>query len=98
MGPETGNAKRPENGLTGQLNILTPGEQQQAYDKHTVESPSKGSAPTGDFERALAQSVADDLWRLKRARTIESSTFALGMRRSEGQQHRRPEVDGSPRR
>ena len=64
-------------GLTGQLNILTP-EEQQAYDHHgkiTLED----LAPGTDFERSLAQSIADDLWRLNRARTIESGMFAIGM-------------------
>ncbi len=64
-------------GLTGQLNILTLDEQ-QAYDHHgkiTLED----LAPGTDFERSLAQSIADDLWRLNRARTIESGMFAIGM-------------------
>src|SRR5579872_1221371 len=65
-------------GLTSQLNIFTP-EEQKAYDNHskiTVES----LAPVGAYELDLAQSIADDYWRLKRARTIESSLFAMGMR------------------
>ncbi len=41
-----------------------------------------GHSPAGDFERSLAQSIADDLWRLNRARTIESGMFALGMQYS----------------
>ena len=31
------------------------------------------------YERDLAQSIADDRWRIKRARTIESGMFAIGM-------------------
>ena len=68
-------------GLTGQLNIFTPDER-KAYDNHskiTLES----LAPVGAYERDIAQSIADDRWRLKRARTIESSLFAMGMRYSD---------------
>jgi hypothetical protein len=44
-------------------------------------------APVTDFQRDLAQtsfplfdrSIADDRWRLKRARTIESGMVAIGM-------------------
>ncbi len=57
-------------GLTGQLNILTP-EEQQAYDHHS-KITLEDLAPGTDFERSLAQSIADDLWRLNRARSIES--------------------------
>src|SRR5580698_2314853 len=74
-GPKTPEGKKAcrlnayRHGLTGQLNILSP-EEQQAYDQHSKITLA-GLAPSGDFERALAQSVADDLWRLNRARTIE---------------------------
>ena len=64
-------------GLTGQLCVFTP-EEQQAYEKH-CKVVHEGLAPVGDYERDLAQSIADDGWRLKRARAIEASTFALGM-------------------
>ncbi len=77
-------------GLTGQLNILTP-EEQQAYDHHgkiTLED----LAPGTDFERSLAQSIADDLWRLNRARSIESGMFAIGMQNG-GDDTGSPEVD-----
>src|SRR5579872_1941279 len=84
QGP-TLNAYRHE--FTCQLNIITP-EEQQAYDKHsqiTVEA----LAPATDYERDLAQSIADDRWRLKRARTIESGMFALGIQNG-------PDDTGSP--
>ena len=82
-GPKTPEGKRRcalnayRHGLTGQLNILTPDEQ-QAYDQHS-EITLEALAPSTDFERDLAQSIADDRWRLKRARTIESGMFAIGM-------------------
>ncbi len=64
-------------GLTGQLNILTLDEQ-QAYDHHSKIALAD-MVPGTDFERSLAQSIADDLWRLNRARSIESGMFAIGM-------------------
>src|SRR5689334_20469193 len=64
-------------GLTGQLCVFTP-EEQQAYEKHS-KIVLEALAPVGDFECDVAQSVADDRWRLKRARAIETSSFALAM-------------------
>jgi hypothetical protein len=63
-------------GLTGQLRVFAP-EEQQAYEKH-CKIVMEALSPVGDFERNAAQSIADDYWRLKRARAIEASTFALG--------------------
>src|SRR5579872_2358531 len=71
-GPKTPEGKKIcslnayRHGLTGQLNILTPHEQ-LAYDNHskiTLES----LAPVGAYELDLAQSIADDHWRLKPVR------------------------------
>jgi len=82
-GPQNARGKRVcalnayRHGLTGQLNILTPDEQ-QAYDHHS-KITLEALAPASDYERDLAQSIADDRWRLKRARTIESGMFAIGM-------------------
>ena len=81
-GPKTPEGKRRSSlnayrhGLTGQLNIHSA-EEQQAYDRHS-QITLDSLAPFGDFERALAQSVADDRWRLNRARSIESGIFSLG--------------------
>jgi len=61
-------------GLTGHVLILAP-DDQEAYTTHCrgiVES----LAPSGAFETDLAQSIADDLWRLKRAKAIEANLFA----------------------
>ena len=82
-GPKTPEGKRVcrlnavRHGLTGQLIVFTP-EEQQAYDKH-CKMILDFLLPVGDFERDTAQSIADDRWRLKRARSIEASTFALAM-------------------
>ncbi len=81
-GPKTPEGKRRcrlnayRHGITGQLCVFAP-EEQQAYEKHS-KVILEALAPVGDFERDLAQSIADDGWRLKRARAIEASTFALG--------------------
>jgi hypothetical protein len=64
-------------GLTGQLCVFTPGEQ-QAYEKH-CKVVLEALAPVGDFELDIAQSIANGRWRLKRAGAIEASTFALGL-------------------
>ena len=81
-------------GLTGQLCVFTP-EEQQAYEKH-CKVVLEALAPVGDFERDLAQSIADDHWRLKRARAIEASTFALGQHEHAADHNTgHPEVDAA---
>ena len=67
---------RSRHGLTGQLCVFTP-QEQQAYEKHS-KVVLEALAPVGDFERGIAQSTADDQWRLERARAFEASTFGLG--------------------
>ena len=96
-GPKTPEGKRRcrlnayRHGLTGQLCVFTP-EEQQAYDKH-CKVILEALAPIGDFERDIAQSVADDRWRLKRARAIEASTFALGLHKHSTDDTGHTEVD-----
>jgi hypothetical protein len=80
-------------GLTGQLCVFTP-QEQQAYEKH-CKVVLEALAPVGDFERDVAQSVADDHWRLKRARAIEASTFALGMHEHAADTAGHPEVEAA---
>jgi hypothetical protein len=64
-------------GLTGQIHLFTDGEQKAfaLHCKGIVESLH----PVGDLETTLAQSVAENHWRLQRIRTIESSAFAVGL-------------------
>src|SRR6202161_4923464 len=63
-------------GLTGQICLLTTDEH-QAFDQHCT-GIRESLAPVGALEIELAQSIAEDHWRLKRARAIETGIFALG--------------------
>jgi hypothetical protein len=64
-------------GLTGQIHLFTDAEQKAfaLHCKGIVESLH----PVGDLEMSLAQSVAENHWRLQRIRTIESCAFAVGL-------------------
>jgi hypothetical protein len=64
-------------GLTGQICLLTTGEQ-QAFDHHCT-GIRESLEPVGALETELAQSIAEDHWRLKRARAIETGIFAAGV-------------------
>jgi hypothetical protein len=98
-GPKTPEGKQRcrlnayRHGLTGQLCVFTP-EEQKAYEKH-CNVILYALAPVGDFERDAAQSIADDHWRLKRARAIEASTFALGSHDHAANSAGHPEVDNA---
>jgi hypothetical protein len=63
-------------GLTGQICILTADEH-EAFEKHCA-GIRDSLQPVGALEIELAQSIAEDHWRLKRARAIETGIFALG--------------------
>jgi hypothetical protein len=63
-------------GLTGQINIL-PTEDREAHDAFCNEL-SNSLKPETPMEHQFAQSVAEDSWRLNRARAIENNMFALG--------------------
>jgi hypothetical protein len=63
-------------GLTGQVCIFSA-EERAAFDHH-CDGIRAALAPVGALELDLAQSIAEDRWRLKRARAIESGIFALG--------------------
>jgi hypothetical protein len=81
-GPKTieGKASSSRNnlrhGLTGHITIM-PGEDREAHDTFCNELID-GFQPETPIERQLAQSVAEDSWRLNRARAIENNMFALG--------------------
>src|SRR5580700_8733190 len=63
-------------GITGQILIFTA-EDQQAFDKH-CDGIRQSFEPIGPTELHLAQSIAEDYWRLQRARALENGIFALG--------------------
>jgi hypothetical protein len=65
-----------KHGLTGQIHLFTP-EEHESFAKH-CQSIVEALAPVGALEQGLAQSIAEDKWRLNRARIIESGIFALG--------------------
>jgi hypothetical protein len=71
--PRALNAYR--HGLTGQVVIMTPADE-LAYKSH-CQGIHKALAPEGALEASLAQSIADDRWRLLRAAAIDNSTFAI---------------------
>src|ERR1700683_3147697 len=65
-----------KHGLTGQIHLLTAAER-TAFDAH-CKSICEALAPVGALEIDIAQAIAEDRWRLKRARAIESGIFAAG--------------------
>jgi hypothetical protein len=65
-----------KHGLTGQIHLFTP-EEHTAFEKH-CQPIVEALAPVGILEQGLAQAIAEDKWRLNRARVIESGIFALG--------------------
>jgi len=81
-GPRSQNGKHRtrlnayRHGLTGQIQLLTADEH-EAFDKHCT-GIRESLEPVGALELELAQSIAEDHWRLKRARALETGIFALG--------------------
>jgi hypothetical protein len=82
-GPRTENGKQRtrlnglRHGLTGQT-VVMPYEDRQIYQQACADTIA-GLQPANDTERALAQAIADDQWRLHRARAIEENIFALSL-------------------
>ncbi|MGP8244085.1 MAG: hypothetical protein ACLQVN_06160 [Bryobacteraceae bacterium] len=89
--PRALNAYR--HGLTGQIHLVTPAEQ-VAYEKH-CRGYLESLAPAGALETDLAQSIADDRWRLKRAVAIEQTIFAMGLGHAAVNLNGNPEVEAS---
>ena len=65
-----------KHGLTGQIHLSTA-EEHEAYQKH-CQLYLQALEPVGDLEQELAQEIAEDRWRIKRARAIEANIFAYG--------------------
>ena len=80
-------------GLTGQIIMHTP-EDEQAFKKH-CDGIRESLAPIGALELDLAQAIAEDRWRLNRARAMENSIFALGQSEHPTDDSGHPEVDAA---
>jgi hypothetical protein len=78
-------------GLTGQT-VVMPYEDRKAYEAF-VSQTIASLEPANDSERALAQLIADDSWRLNRARAIEENIFALDLATSPSQTSDDQETD-----
>src|SRR5580658_7334361 len=63
-------------GLTGQVTLM-PDEDREAHDKFCA-AIVESLAPEGALEIQLAQSIAEDNWRMNRGRAIETNLFAIG--------------------
>jgi len=79
-----------KHGLTGQIHLLTAAEQ-TAFDAH-CKSICEALAPVGALEIDIAQAIAENRWRLKRARAIETSIFAAGQQGLRGVNPSNPSV------
>src|SRR5580693_3498863 len=65
-----------KHGLTGQIHLLTAAEH-EAFDAH-CKGICEALAPVGALEIDIAQSIAENRWRLKRVRAMETGVFAAG--------------------
>jgi len=63
-------------GLTGQV-ALMPEEDRVAFETFTTEIRN-AYHPVGPLETQIAQTIAEDEWRLNRARSVENNWVALG--------------------
>ncbi len=63
--------------LYSKVHIATP-EETAAFEAHCA-GYREALAPVGFEELELVQSIAEDRWRLKRARSVENSIFARGV-------------------
>ncbi|SPE38836.1 hypothetical protein SBA3_2980003 [Candidatus Sulfopaludibacter sp. SbA3] len=89
--PRAFNAYR--HGLTGQVMIMTP-DDEAAYTAH-CQSFHQALAPEGAVEKSLAQSIADDQWRLQRSAAIDLTRFSMGMAEPDQYFAHHPEIDAA---
>ena len=81
-GPKTEETKKIvsqnalRHGLTGQVTLM-PDEDRTAHDNFCTAIVAD-LAPEGALETQLAQSIAEDNWRMNRGRAMETNLFALG--------------------
>jgi hypothetical protein len=78
-------------GLTGHIAVHPPDEA-EAYDKFCA-SIVASLAPAEGIEREFAQAIAEDQWRLNRARTLENNMFTLASFRISDDDSESPEID-----
>jgi hypothetical protein len=76
IGKSNSSRNNLRHGLTGQISLL-PTEDREAHDAFCNELTDSFN-PETPMERQLANSVAEDSWRLNRARAIENNLFTLG--------------------
>jgi hypothetical protein len=82
-GPRTEEGKKrcrinaTRHGLTGQFHAFSH-EDKRAFDEHCTNLMADFK-PETYREKILAMSIAEDMWRLNRARAMENNIFALGM-------------------
>src|SRR5215469_13804157 len=72
-----------KHGLTSKVHVHTH-EESEAFRAHCQAYQSE-LAPVGIQETDLVQLIADDRWRLKRARSIENNIFAQGINTHAGE-------------
>jgi hypothetical protein len=65
-----------KHGFTGQIHLFTP-EEHTAFEQH-CQPIVEALAPVGAPRARTRPAIAEDKWRLNRARVIESGIFALG--------------------
>jgi hypothetical protein len=80
-------------GLTGQIIVHSP-EDREAFNKH-CDGIRKDLDTVGALETNLAQAIAEDYWRLNRARALENSIFALGQIDNLPEDSDDPDVDAA---
>jgi hypothetical protein len=82
-GPRTEEGKKrcrinaTRHGLTGQFHAFSH-EDKSAFDEHCTNLMADFK-PETYREKLLAMSIAEDTWRLNRARALENNIFAIGM-------------------
>ncbi|MDQ1469914.1 MAG: hypothetical protein QOJ99_1394 [Bryobacterales bacterium] len=82
-GPRTEEGKKrsrinaTRHGLTGQFHAFSH-EDKIAFDEHCTNLMADFK-PETYREKLLAMSIAEDMWRLNRARALENNIFAIGM-------------------
>ena len=86
IGQSNSSRNNLRHGLTGHISLL-PTEDREAHDAFCNELIDSFT-PETPMESQLAQSIAEDSWRLNRARAIENNMFALG----HGHQHREAQI------